>query len=264
MSSNHAGFRGASVAFLFAFSFFFIAAVFLPIAASAVPVPGQGSWETTLQPRDLTGDDIPDAYYDTVLDVTWLADANLGASEDFGVSEVTSSGRMTWEVAHAWIAAMNAAGYLGFSDWRLPTMTDIGGDGCNFAYSGTDCGYNVLTTDESVVYSELASLFYDTLGNLAAYDSDGNERTDTGPFNTGPFLNLHEGLYWFGLADAMRDDYAWRFGFGNGKQDTRHKDRIRHAWAVRSGDVAVVPLPGAAWLLGTGLVAFAGFVRRRC
>jgi hypothetical protein len=49
------------------------------------------------------------------------------------------------------------------SGWGLPTMTDIGNDGCNFSYSGdTDCAYNVQTGT-----SEMANMFYNTLGNLA-------------------------------------------------------------------------------------------------
>ncbi len=54
-------------------------------AQSSAPVSGQGTWETTLKPRDLTGDGVADAYYDTVLDITWLADANLAASNTFGL-----------------------------------------------------------------------------------------------------------------------------------------------------------------------------------
>ena len=34
---------------------------------------------------------------------------------------------MQWATAQAWIAAMNTAAYLGFSDWRLPTTPDSGG-----------------------------------------------------------------------------------------------------------------------------------------
>lgn len=48
-------------------------------AAQALGVPGQGTWETTLQPRDLDGNAAngPEAFYDTVLDITWLRDANV-------------------------------------------------------------------------------------------------------------------------------------------------------------------------------------------
>ena len=42
-----------------------------PVHAAAVP--GQGTWETTLQARDINHDGTVDAYYDTALDVSWLA-----------------------------------------------------------------------------------------------------------------------------------------------------------------------------------------------
>ena len=119
--------------------------------------------------RDLDGNAATyEAYYDTVLDITWLADANLAASSTFGVAGISSSpgtvGWMSWDTANAWIAAMNAANYLGIGSWRLPAMVDIDDDGCvdNFAMNGTDCGYNVVSVGPDA--SEMASLFYDTLG----------------------------------------------------------------------------------------------------
>jgi hypothetical protein len=37
-----------------------------------------------------------------------------------------------------------------------------------------------------------------------------------------------------------------------------------HAWAVRSGDVpAVVPVPAAVWLFGSGLLGLLGVVKRK-
>jgi hypothetical protein len=53
---------------------------FLPVAglqntASAAAVSGQGTWETTLQGRDLDGNTTTfEAYFDTALDITWLAE----------------------------------------------------------------------------------------------------------------------------------------------------------------------------------------------
>ncbi|MBI3570923.1 MAG: DUF1566 domain-containing protein [Gammaproteobacteria bacterium] len=60
------------------------------------------------------------AVFDTDRNITWLTDANLAASNTFGVSGI-SGGAMNWYKAQDWIAAMNAASYLGFNDWRLPT-----------------------------------------------------------------------------------------------------------------------------------------------
>ena len=77
--------------------------------------------------------------YDDVLNLTWLQNANLAATNTFGVSGIQSNGTMTWDTANQWITAMNAADYLGYNDWRLPTMIDTGSSGCNLAYSGTDC-----------------------------------------------------------------------------------------------------------------------------
>jgi hypothetical protein len=136
------------------------------------------------------------AYYDTVLNITWLANANLAESNTFGLprgddviaesGEISTIGRMYWDTAQAWIAAMNAANYFGSNNWRLPTVVDtddpydaddLGGDGCGFDVSsnGGECGYNVKTKTGDVnayevgqtVYSEMAHLYYVTLGNLA-------------------------------------------------------------------------------------------------
>lgn len=49
------------------------------------------------------------------------------------------------------------------SNWRLPFVMDTGGrdpdalgdDGCDHAFSGTDCGYNVKTKSGSTVYSDM-------------------------------------------------------------------------------------------------------------
>lgn len=48
------------------------------LAVGVVPAAqAAGTWQTTLQGRDLDGNATTfEAYYDTVLDITWLADAN--------------------------------------------------------------------------------------------------------------------------------------------------------------------------------------------
>ncbi|MFC1750001.1 hypothetical protein ACFL2V_14470 [Pseudomonadota bacterium] len=50
---------------------------------------------------------------------------------------------MTWDDATDWAAGLS---YEGYDDWRLPTLTDVSDDGCNYSYSGTDCGYSVDTS----------------------------------------------------------------------------------------------------------------------
>ena len=207
------------------------------------------------------------AYYDTELDITWMADANLAASDNFGISTIDPSGAMSWETANEWIAAVNGAAYLGASDWRLPLILDSGTPGCNWGNSGTDCGYNGLTKSGSTVYSEMAHMYYETLGNVGRYDTSGNfVDCPAEPIycltNQGPFSNIQTKSYWSGTSYALDGNYAWAFGFGGGAQGDREKSSAFHAWAVRSGDIAVVPLPASVWLLGSSLGAL-GALRRR-
>lgn len=215
----------------------------------AAPVSGQGTWESTLLARDLDGNlGTAEAYYDTVLDITWLADANI-------------AGEMTWADAKTWAAGLDPYG-SGVTGWRLPTVIDNGNDGCNWSYSGTDCGYNVDTAT-----SEMASLFYDTLGNLGYYDTSGSRpQVGWGLPNTGPFSNVHYMDYW-SATESVPSYLGWTFNFNYGEQYHEPKNYIRYAWAVHSGDVgtAVVPLPAAFWLFCSGLLGLLGTSRfRKC
>jgi len=211
--------------------------------------------------------------YDDVLDIFWLQDANLAASNTFGVGGIDAAGRMSWDTAQSWIAAMNAdggTGYLGYTDWRLPLIVDTGAAGCDNAYAGTDCGYNVQTgSAATTVYSEMASLSYDTLGNLALYDTSGSEpQPGWGLTNTGPFVNLQSYSYWSGTEYVPNTEYgpnpdsAWGFGFGFGGQGASDKYNGFYAWAVRPGDVAV-PEPASLALVGTTLGGLLGVGWRR-
>ena len=231
------------------------------------------------------------AYYDDVLDVTWLADANLAASNTFGLAyntdlgdhpndsyaasyteQILTDGRMSWGAALHWIDAMNAdggVGYLGFNDWRLPTMMDTGTSGCDFSYDGTDCGYNVRTgSAATTVYSEMAGLWYDTLGNTAYYDTSGNLSGCAGApdyclTNTGPFSNLESYYYWTGVEYAPNTRDAWRFYTNLGAQLNNGKFNTLYVLAVRSGDVSAVPAPAAVWLFGSGLIGLLGVAKRK-
>ena len=103
--------------------------------------------------------------YDDVLKITWLKDANYAKTSGYD-----ADGLMNWADANTWAANLS---YGGFDDWRLPTMVDTGASGCDFAYAGTDCGFNVQTVNGSTVYSELAYMYYVNLGLKAYYDTSG-------------------------------------------------------------------------------------------
>jgi len=85
--------------------------------------------------------------YDTVLDVTWLQDANYGAGAAFDNGADTTDGLMTWMYAIAWaddLAYVDTVRGVTWTDWRLPTVNPV--DGVAFDYADTTDG----STDEGV------------------------------------------------------------------------------------------------------------------
>ena len=233
-----------------------------PTVAHAVPVSGQGTWEQTLKFRDLDGDlSTAEAWYDTTLDITWLADAGV-------------TGRASWDFQVAWAAGLDINGV---DDWRLPGLSPIGGSSTfDIAFSNnatTDVGYAPTTTDGTDggwrngagdPVSEMGHMFYVTLANLGSCTPDDADpsgcvqQPGSGVLNTGPFSNLIFFVYWSGL--ELDADDAWYLDFGDGEQNTFEKDdSLFHwrAWAVHDGDVGVVPEPSTGLLIALGLVGIA-------
>ena len=227
------------------------------------------------------------AYYDTVLDITWLADANLADSNAFGVDgDINVNGSMHWnEANNNWIAAMNAdggTGYLGFDDWRLPTLSPISG-GPSFQYdfrnNGTaDHGYGATgigwRTGAGDFVSEMGYMYYVNMARLGLCTPDNNApagctvQPGVGPRNNHPFANLQLSHYWTGLEFsgleiAPDPPHAWYFAFSGGIQGAvKEQVNFFFAWPVRSGDVAVpVPLPTMAIPFGICLMGLIGVNR---
>jgi len=222
--------------------------------AHAVAVSGQGTWETTLQGRDLDGNAATyEAYYDTILNITWLADANYAMTSGFD-----SDGIMHWSQANSWVSGLEIGGLTG---WRLPTAVDIGNDGCNFSYNGTDCGYN---TDPTT--GEMTHLFHNTLGNIGQRETDGTP-VDPGLYgllNTGPFANFIVDQYWSGTSYVASPARRWEFDFFWGGKGYSYESATSHyALIVHSGDVSAVPVPAALWLFSSGLLGLIGMARRK-
>ncbi len=184
-------------------------------------VPAQGTWQFTLQPRDLSGDGKPDAYYDSELDITWLRDAN-------------ANGIMDWKTANAWAASLDVAGVKG---WRLPTMIDNDALKFDFGYADTDCGHNSRTKTGDTVYSEMAHLFYVTLGNRGFYDPTGSPQQNPGVTNSGPFKRIQAFMCWIGREYAPWQGFAWFFGNDYGFQCFADQHYELFAMAVHPSDV---------------------------
>jgi hypothetical protein len=242
--------------------------------SQAAGVLGQGVWETTLKARDVNGNPVAmnDAgaafYYDTALNITWLRDWSAASGSTYDSANGTIDGRMTWVGALGWASSLT---YFG-GGWRLPTIVDTGAAGCFFAYSGADCGFNVQTksgnlnshADGDTVYSELAHMWYVTLGNKGQFDIIGNPQTGWGLSNLGPFQGIQGGVHWSGIGYVPYSTHAWDFNILDGFQYVDDKANPLYAVAVRPGDVLIaVPEPQALALMLVGLCVLAGSVWRR-
>jgi len=177
-----------------------------------------------------------------------------------------TSARNEWTAQNAWAAGLDSALSYNIDDaaytvawddtaWRLPGTVDgvyvLGYDGT------TTGGFNITS-------SEMGHLYYEELGNLGYYATDGtNPQPGWGLHNTGDFANLIESWYWSGTGYADNPDYAWDFSMPKGPQNRHYKQLDGCGLAVRSGQVSAVPIPAAIWLLGSGLTGLAALGRRR-
>jgi hypothetical protein len=170
--------------------------------------------------------------YDTVLDITWTQNANINGLE-------------SWDNQVAWVAGYSQTHsvYGTFDDWRLPTtlQPDLT---CDQQFpDGVSIGINCTG-------SEMGHLF----------NVDGISTS-----TPGLFTNLQPDFYWSGTEYAPDpSNTAWVFNFDTGFQDGSPKsfDPGRYALAVRDGDIAVVPIPAAAWLFSSAL-GLLGWLKRR-
>lgn len=230
----------------------------LGVAALTLAMGLSGAAQAALQGRDLNGSAGSfEAYYDTVLNITWLADANYAQTSGYD-----ADGKMTWAAANTWAANLSFTdGVKVYDNWRLPTVEPVNGISFNYTYmkdGSTDYGYNIISPQ-----SEMAHLYYVTLGNPGFMTPAGVVSgcyvniTNTCLDNAGPFSNLQTGnFYWSGSVYATYQNYAWYFYFSSGIQDLNYQTGSVYAMAVSPGDVAAVP-EADTWvmlLVGLGLV----------
>jgi hypothetical protein len=194
------------------------------------------------------------AVYDTDLNITWLADANLAASNPFGVAGI-NAGNMNWDTTKVWIGALNAAAYLGVSNWRLPTTTEPD-PSCDLQTDPRG-GFPLQGNTYNCIGSEMGHLFYVELGGTALHSIATTHNASYGLFNNLPALD-----YWSGTGYEPDATRAWAFGFLIGRQGAGSTGNGFFAWAVAPGDpLNAVPAPTAIWLFVSALAAL-GSIRR--
>lgn len=173
--------------------------------------------------------------YDDVLDITWLADANLASTNTFGLTGIGADGALNWSTAQSWIAAMNAAAYLGYSDWRLPVTLDPDSS-CTDDIAGTIPSMD--PTGLNCTGSEMGQLFYIELGGMA-----GDYIMTSSDPDLALFSNIQEGLYWSDTEFAPNPlAGAWHFHFDSGFQNTFNKLATLFAWPVHDGDIGAATI----------------------
>ena len=235
--------------------------------------------------------------YDTVNNVTWTSDANLmltqaifysgGASayvaaviaasggvihdtpNDFdtpsnsGLYTLSASdfitngayaGSMSWWGAKAWVNYLNATNYAGTNTWVLPTTVDSNISDSFRADTGSDAFHSS---------SQLAQLFYVGLGQVP-----GSNITTTHNSNYALFKMVKLGNYWSGTEGIEINSgvEAWAYSTWSGGQGRYMKSPGSFALAVAPGQIgalSAVPVPGAVWLLGSGVMGLVGLRRRK-
>lgn len=186
--------------------------------------------------------------YDGATGVTWLADADLAASNRFGLpvcSAVTTtpcvnpSGSMNYRSAVAWVDAMRSADYLGHANWQLPTTPN------SEPRSSTICprigpkpyqnqfGFNCADNG-------LGSLFYTDLGLSAP-----NTAVPIPANTVGPFSNFQPYLYW---SRSLGPGGHGTFSFGNGFKGANTDPNFLYVLPMLPGKI-----PGTPPAIGNGL-----------
>jgi hypothetical protein len=174
--------------------------------------------------------------YDGRYHISWLANADLAKTKYFGITVFSDSnkpgavinpgsgvginpdGSMNFGTAQKWIAAMNAADYLGHNNWRLP----------NGANSAQD--YGDTTT-------EMGRLYYTELDAYAGGTVFLSPKNTPNPY-ADIFQNFQPDFYWTGTSTGTKTNSHQVFSFGSGFRNN-HTD---------PNELYVLPVyPGTVW-----------------
>ena len=175
------------------------------------------------------------AVYDTDLDITWLSDFGLFLPAQGFASTTGPLFR-----AFQYVDALNLLEVAGVSNWRVPTGDPTCPQGC--------------------ASSEMGHLFYDELGGTLNQAILTSGDPDLALFSNFELPDEGQGFWTSTLASATQNHV---YSFEAGVQVSSPFSGNRRFAAVASGDVAPIPEPGTAVLMGFGLAGLSAFRRRR-
>jgi hypothetical protein len=199
--------------------------------------------------------------YDVTNGVTWLANANLAASDPADISHdqaasddapprfglplcnpnstdecIWADGAMNYTTAQEWVRRMNAASYLGNSHWRLPstpfTDSECGSKGPSHENFGFGCKAGAL-----------GFLYYKALGINAP-----NSAVPIPPNTVGPFKNFQPGIYGSSSYGGGLADNKANFSFEDGGQGGSNTFNYSYVLPMIKGKI-----PGMPPASGSGL-----------
>jgi hypothetical protein len=147
------------------------------------------------------------AYYDTQLDITWAANAQI-------------NGITTWENQMAWADTLTIGGVSG---WRLPDV-DVDGDDTIIVACSSD--------QAACLDNEYGHLYWYGAGTTFG---SGITKAAFGPFNITGGLG-----YWSSTEFEPDTSYAWSAGVDFGGTTNNGKGNMYYAWAVFDGNAGLV------------------------
>lgn len=165
-----------------------------------------------------------------------------------------TNGPSTWFGQINWASELNTA-ITSYNIYPAYTVTWNGSWRLPSAGANPQGGYDQTT-------SELGHLYYEELG-LKNFEDRGFVPVSNDELNALNFGNLIASNYWYSTEDIDYPDKAWLFNTIYGGQGTYVKTAAFYALAVHNAQVSTVPIPGAIWLLGSGLLGFVAVRKRK-
>lgn len=247
--------------------------------------------QAALFAHDLDGDPTNghDLVYDDVLDITWMADANLISNFVWAPHILDSP-----EISSQWVQGLNSydggAGWLGVNTWRLPTMSPLNGSSFTgtVTYDGSsDAGFQLSAPiginnpngqSAGFIGSELAYHYYNNFGGTGYCSGTGNQCQTVAPSElwglagaSDPnnyltlFYNTDSARTYRSGTRIGRNVFVFNMSMGLQHSFPSHASGGGRAWVVADGDVTqyataqgeyflITPIPSSILLFCSGVL----------